>query len=165
MVLQHLCIYGRVGLLCNQTKDSLNFRGVTILFLSWKKERGCRNGLDSASMFFQNPKKETAPGCWIMHTFFQNLRKRLVLGAGSHDRRQPTPSKWSTKARQMQFTCIGWSRLALMCAVIWIHVSFTFFKSIPRLLLEKPPKNWNVGTAQFLHWEGCWFGCIEQWAT
>jgi hypothetical protein len=149
MVLQHLCIYGRVvGLLSNKSKDSLNFRDVTILFWAGKKKG------DVEMAWTHSPS-----------IFFKTLRRRLLLGAGSciffsKPKKKTAPGCWVT-----------WSETTYTFKVKYkslpdgIYLHWLIMLSIARLLVEKPPKNRNVRSAQFLHWEGCWFGCIEKWAT
>jgi hypothetical protein len=66
-------------------------------YFGLEKRKGMSKRLGTNQHFFQNPKKETAPGCWIMQFFFQNLRKSLLLGAGSHDQRQPKYKKVKNK--------------------------------------------------------------------
>jgi hypothetical protein len=54
--LWYFSIYGRVGLLCNQTKDSLNFRGVkTEFILSLEKRKGMSKRLGLTQHLFSKP--------------------------------------------------------------------------------------------------------------
>ncbi len=52
-----------------------------------------------------NPKEETAPGCWMMHFFFQNLRKRCspvlghMIGDDLHLKSEvQKPARWNLSA-------------------------------------------------------------------